>query len=359
LKRIRARTRSRDYDVLVGTGVLDELGSALLSRHEGGKCVVCCDENVASLYLERARASLAGSGFAVSSIVIPAGEQQKTLQRVQELYGVLYERRLQRSDTIVALGGGVIGDLAGFVAASYLRGVGFVQAPTTLLAQVDASIGGKVGVDFRDGKNYVGTFYQPLMVIADLATLATLPEREVRCGSAEVAKYAMLAGGGLLADVERCAASAATFDEAIICACVESKVAVVRADEREESGERAVLNLGHTIGHAIEAATGFSRFAHGEAVGLGLRATLRLSQELTGLADDEAERGQALLSALGLAEKLAAVDGAAVCAAIGRDKKADHMGSAYVLLESLGRVRRDVRVPREIERGVVEWLTAR
>jgi 3-dehydroquinate synthase len=295
----------------------------------------------------------------VSSIVIPAGEQQKTLQRVQEIYGVLYERRVRRSDTIVALGGGVIGDLAGFVAASYLRGLGLVQVPTTLLAQVDAGIGGKVGVDFRAGKNYVGTFYQPVMVMADLATLATLPAREVRCGSAEVAKYALLAGGSLLSAVESCVADGKAFDEAIICACVERKVAVVRVDEREESGERAVLNLGHTIGHAIEAATGFSRYAHGEAVGLGLRAALRLSEQLTGLAEIDAERGQALLTALGLAERLDGVACAKVCAAIGRDKKSDRMGSAYVLLEGLGGVRRDVRVPRDVERGVVEWLTVR
>lgn len=359
MKRIRARTRSRDYDVLVGTAILDDLGPSLLARREGGKVVVCSDENVASLYLERVRASLAGSGFDVSSIVIPAGEQQKTLQRAEEFYGVLYDRRLRRSDTVVALGGGVIGDLAGFVAASYLRGVGLVQAPTTLLAQVDASIGGKVGVDFRDGKNHVGTFYQPLMVVADLATLSTLPEREMRCGGAEVAKYAMLAGGQLLDEIERSAASGAAFGETIVSACIEQKMAVVRVDEREESGERAILNLGHTIGHAIEAATGFSRFAHGEAVGLGLRAMLRLSQQLTGLSDDEAERGQALLSALGIAEKLETIDTAEVCEAVGRDKKSDRMGSAYVLLESLGRARRDVRVPREVERGVIEWLTVR
>jgi 3-dehydroquinate synthase len=359
LKRIRARTRSRDYDVLVGAGILADLGGTLLSRREGGKVVVCSDENVASLYLECVRASLAGSGFEVSSVVIPAGEQQKTLQRVQEFYGVLYDRRLRRSDTIVALGGGVIGDLAGFVAASYLRGLGLVQVPTTLLAQVDAGIGGKVGVDFRAGKNYVGTFYQPVMVMADLATLATLPAREVRCGSAEVAKYALLAGGSLLSAVESCVADGKAFDEAIICACVERKVAVVRVDEREESGERAVLNLGHTIGHAIEAATGFSRYAHGEAVGLGLRAALRLSEQLTGLAEIDAERGQALLTALGLAERLDGVACAKVCAAIGRDKKSDRMGSAYVLLEGLGGVRRDVRVPRDVERGVVEWLTVR
>ena len=359
MKRIRARTRSRDYDVLVGSGILDDLGEALLSRREGGSVVVCSDENVASLYLDRVRASLADSGFAVSSVVFPAGERQKTLERVQEFYGVLYERRLHRRDTIVALGGGVVGDLAGFVAASYLRGVGLVQVPTTLLAQVDAAIGGKVGVDFRDGKNYVGTFYQPNLVIADLATLATLPERELRCGGAEVVKYALLAGGSLLTAVEHCAAGGEPFDEAVVCACVERKVAVVHADEREESGERAVLNLGHTVGHAIEAATGFSRYAHGEAVGLGLRATLRLSQQLLGLSDADADRGQALLTALGLPERLEGVGSAAVCAAIGRDKKADRAGGAYVLLERLGNVHRDVRVPRDIERGAVEWLTER
>ena len=187
MARLRAELASRSYDVLVAHGALSGLGAALGPLRAPAHVVVCCDENVAPLYLETASESLRGAGFAVSHIVIPAGEAEKSLGRATEMYGVLYDRGIRRGDVLVALGGGVIGDLAGFVAATYLRGVGLVQAPTTLLAQVDAAVGGKVGVDFRVGKNYVGAFYQPLVVVADPDTLATLPSRELRSGAAEVA----------------------------------------------------------------------------------------------------------------------------------------------------------------------------
>ena len=215
-------------------------------------------------------------------MILPAGEREKSLARAEELYGVLYDRGVRRSDTVVALGGGVIGDLGGFVAATFQRGVGFVQVPTTLLAQVDASVGGKVAVDFRAGKNYVGTFYQPSLVLADLRTLETLPERELRCGAAEVAKHGLLAGSAVLRRVRQLARSplsAAAVTQELVASSIAYKAGVVERDERE-AGLRAVLNFGHTIGHAIEAATGFRRFSHGEAVGLGLHAALRLSGEL-------------------------------------------------------------------------------
>jgi len=362
MRRIPAPLPSRAYDVLVGRGCLEGLGAAVSRRCPGGTAVVCCDENVAPLYLEEARSGLAAAGFEVSSIVIPAGEGQKDLARAEELYGVLYDRGLRRGDTVVALGGGVIGDLAGFVAATYQRGVRLVQVPTTLLAQVDAAVGGKVAVDFRAGKNYVGTFYQPWLVYADLATLDTLPVRELCSGAAEVAKYGLLGGGELLGRVERLARgplSAARVSQELVAACVEYKVTVVAGDEREETGARAVLNLGHTIGHAIEAATAFSRYTHGEAVGLGLRASLWLSGRLSGLDAREEARGQALLDGLGLPRRLEAVPAEAVCELTRRDKKAGPDGVGYVLLEALGSPRLDVRVPPELEREVVEWLLQR
>ncbi len=264
MRRVPAPLPSRAYDVLVGRGCLAGLGTALMRRCPGGKTVVCCDENVAALYLEQVRSSLRASGYEVSHIVIPAGEAQKDLARAEELYGVLYDRGLRRGDTVVALGGGVIGDLAGFVAATYQRGVRLAQVPTTLLAQVDAAVGGKVAVDFRAGKNYVGTFYQPWLVYIDLATLETLPVRELHSGAAEVAKYALLDGGELLGRVERLARGrlvAARVSETLVAACVARKVAVVAGDEREETGARAVLNLGHTVGHAVGR-------RHGVGVGL-------------------------------------------------------------------------------------------
>src|SRR5450756_1905582 len=273
-----------------------------------------------------------------------------------------YDRGVRRGDTVVALGGGVIGDLVGFVAATFQRGVRLVQAPTTLLAQVDAAVGGKVAVDFRAGKNYVGTFYQPWLVYADLATLETLPVRELCSGAAEVAKYALLGGGELRDRVERLARgplTAARVSQELVAGCVERKVAVVAGDEREETGARAVLNLGHTIGHAVEAATGFSHYTHGEAVGRGLRASLWLSRRLCGLDPREEARGQALLDGLGLPRRLEAVPAKAVCDLTRRDKKAGRDGVGYVLLDAPGSPRLDVRVPPELEREVVEWLMQR
>lgn len=362
MRRIPATMPSRAYDVLVGRGCLAGLGGALTRRCPGGKTVVCCDENVAPLYLEQARSSLRAAGYEVSHIVIPAGEGQKNLARAEELYGVLYDRGVRRGDTVVALGGGVIGDLVGFVAATFQRGVRLVQAPTTLLAQVDAAVGGKVAVDFRAGKNYVGAFYQPWLVYIDLAALDTLPLRELCSGVAEVAKYGLLGGGELRDRVERLARgplTAARVSQELVAGCVERKVAVVAGDEREETGARAVLNLGHTIGHAVEAATGFSHYTHGEAVGLGLRASLWLSRRLCGLDAREEARGQALFDGLGLPRRLEAVPAEAVCDLTRRDKKAGRDGVGYVLLDAPGSPRLDVRVPPELEREVVEWLVQR
>jgi len=362
MRRIRAEMPSRAYDVLVGRDCLAGLGAALARRCPGGHAVVSCDENVAPLYLEQVRSSLRAAGFAVSHIVIPAGEGQKDLARAEELYGVLYDRGVRRGDAVVALGGGVIGDLAGFVAATYQRGVRLVQVPTTLLAQVDAAVGGKVAVDFRSGKNYVGTFYQPWLVYIDLAALDTLPARELCSGAAEVAKYALLGGRALRERVERLARgplTAARVSQELVAGCVEYKVEVVVGDEREETGARALLNLGHTVGHAIEAATGFSRYTHGEAVGLGLRAGLWLSRRLCALDPREETRGQALLDGLGLPRRLEGVSAEAVCGLTHRDKKAGRDGVGYVLLDAPGSPRLDVRVPPELEREVVEWLLHR
>ena len=358
--RVPAAVASRKYDVLVGRDWLGKLGGALWSRAPGGQVVVCCDENVAPLYLEQTRASLVTAGYAVSHVVVPAGERQKSLARAEELYGVLYDRGVRRSDALLALGGGVIGDLVGYVAATFQRGVRLAQVPTTFLAQVDASIGGKVAVDFRAGKNYVGTFYQPWLVFADLKTLDTLPERELRSGAAEVAKYALLCGGEMLERAERLAGAvlaAGRVSQELVAGCARYKLAVVAEDEREETGKRAVLNLGHTLGHAIEAATGFSRFSHGEAVALGLRATLWLSRRLSGLTAAEEARGLALLDGLGLPSRLDGVAADEIAALTRRDKKAGRAGVGYVLLDALGVPHPDVRVPPEREVEVSRWLT--
>jgi 3-dehydroquinate synthase len=362
MKRVASAGLARDYEVVVGRTLLTGLGDEARRAAGGTRAVVCCDENVAPLYLERARASLAEAGYEVSHLVIPAGERQKSLSRAEEMYGVLYDRGVRRGDLIVALGGGVIGDLTGFVAATYQRGVRLVQVPTTLLAQVDAGIGGKVAVDFRAGKNYVGTFYQPRVVLADLDVLASLPAAELRSGTAEVAKYGLLAGGRLWALAEELAAGGlnhARIGEELVAGCAAYKLAVIAADEREETGARAVLNLGHTIGHAIEVATSFARYSHGEAVALGLHAALRLSRELRGLDEAREQAGHDLLDGLGLPRRLGGATPEQVCALTCRDKKAGEEGVGYVLLDAVGEPRPGVRVAAGLELEVVEWLTRR
>ena len=352
---VHVHTSQRDYEVLVGDGLLSGLGRSLRALTPVGRAVLVSDENVAPIYGGATQEGLAVAGFEVSEVVLPAGEQHKTLARAEELYGVFYERHLRRTDVVVALGGGVIGDLAGFAAATYLRGVRLVQVPTTLLAMVDASVGGKVAVDFRAGKNHVGTFYQPLLVLVDPATLGSLPDRELRNGAAEVVKYGFLRGGGLL---ERVAAAMNVwrFDPELIADCVAAKAEIVSRDEREEGGERQLLNLGHTIGHAVEAAAGFGGRPHGEAVALGLRATLWLSQRLAGLSGEEAQRGNEMLSAAHLPERIEAADVDRVVGLVERDKKAGPNGVEFVLLSAFGQPVRGVRVAPELVEEVVAWL---
>lgn len=361
MKRLSVHAASRAYPIFVGRDIFDELGPSVRRLRDGGQIVVLADDNVAPLYLERARQSLVAAGLAVSHVILPAGEREKNLARAEELYGVLYDRGVRRSDTLIALGGGVIGDLTGFVAATYQRGIGFVQVPTTLLAQVDASVGGKVAVDFRAGKNYVGTFYQPNLVLADLRTLDTLPEREMRCGAAEAAKHGLLAGSAVLRRVQQLARAplgAAAVTQELVGGSIMYKASVVERDERE-AGLRAVLNFGHTIGHAIEAATGFQRFSHGEAVGLGLHAALRLSGELCRLPASDEEEAHGLLDSLGLPTRLTGPHAQEVCDMIVRDKKAGQQGVGYVLLRRTGFPVLGVRVPPALELEVVEWLSNR
>ena len=361
MKRLTVHAASRTYPIVVGRDVLDELGPSVRRLRGEGQTVVVCDDNVAPLYLERVRRSLAGAGLSATQVVLPAGEHEKTLARAEELYGVFYDRGVRRSDTVVALGGGVVGDLTGFAAATFQRGVGFVQVPTTLLAQVDASVGGKVAVDFRAGKNYVGTFYQPSLVLADLRTLETLPERELRCGAAEAAKHGLLAGSDVLRRMQQLARAplaASAVTQELVAGSITYKASVVERDERE-AGLRAVLNFGHTIGHAIEAATRFRRFSHGEAVGLGVHAALRLSGELCGLPEADEQAAHQLLDDLGLPPRLTGVRASEVCELVGRDKKAGKDGVGYVLLRRPGFPVIGVRVPQELELEVVEWLRKR
>jgi 3-dehydroquinate synthase len=335
----------RPYDVLIGRGLISETGARLAPRLERPFAPIVTDEIVASLWLEPLAASLAAAGIAAPTIVLPAGEQTKSFDGLAGLCDRLLNLEVERTDHVIALGGGVIGDLTGFAAAIIKRGVDFVQIPTTLLAQVDSSVGGKTAIDTPQGKNLVGAFHQPRLVLADLAALETLPRRELACGYAEVVKYGLLGDAGFFAWLETNGAAVLAGEagavEAAVARCVEMKAQIVAEDERE-NGARALLNLGHTFGHAVEALNGFGEAVkHGEAVGLGCVLAFEFSQAL-GLCDaHDVERTRAAVGAAGLPVRLSQVFAAppqaeALIAAMAHDKKAIGGALSFVLARGIG-----------------------
>lgn len=297
----------RDYAVRIGSGVIAQLGQSLreVERLASARdALVITDENVAPLYLAQVKASLAQAGFKAADIVVPAGEDTKSLEVAGEIWEAMARLALNRDCVVVALGGGVVGDLAGFVASTYMRGVAVVQAPTTLLAMVDSSVGGKTAVNLPTGKNLVGTFYQPLFVCADVDTLATLPEREWRCGCAEIAKSAVIDSDDFFFWLTEHAADLAGRDAAVaieaIKRCVVFKAGVVARDKTESAGVRECLNLGHTLGHAIESVAGFGAFSHGAAVAEGMRFVARIAEARGEAAAGFAQAQASLLDDLNL-----------------------------------------------------------
>jgi 3-dehydroquinate synthase len=340
----------RSYPIFIGTKLLPSLGRHCAKLGLGRRCAVISDSNVARRYAKTALASLRAAGFEPVLITVPAGEKSKNLQTVLRCCGQLARHRLERNSFIVALGGGVVGDLAGFVAAAYLRGIAFVQVPTTLLAQVDSSVGGKVGVNLPAGKNLVGAFYQPRLVLCDLSALATLPARQLRAGLAEVIKYGIIRDAALFARLEKDLESLLALDPAaladIVARCCEIKAGVVGQDERE-SGLRAILNFGHTIGHAIEAVSGYGKYLHGEAIAIGQVAAARLSVALSGLSAGEAGRIEALLARAGLpvAIPLSARQQTRLLEAMRLDKKVSGGRTRFVLARRIGRVEAGYAAP--------------
>lgn len=321
--------------VLVGPGLLARTGQ--LAREGGlhGRCAVITDENVGPLHAAGVLQSLEAAGFPAVLLPVPAGERSKCLARAEDLCDRLIEAGLDRGSFVVALGGGVIGDLAGFVAAIYQRGIPLVQIPTTIVAQVDSSIGGKTGVNARAGKNLIGAFHQPRLVLADTDTLDTLPDREYREGFAEVIKHGAIRDAALLDELDP--ATPRENLAPLIARNMTIKAAIVAADEYEQSGQRALLNFGHTIAHAIENVAGYGRFLHGEAVSLGLAAALEISLRKYGLATAEADRLRAKLSAFGLPLTLPDdLTTDALLAAAGRDKKFSTGRIRYVVCPRLG-----------------------
>ena len=307
------------------------------------RCAVITDTNVGPRFAAKIEKALAQAGFQAARITVPAGEKAKSLKSVQACYDRLAAARLERKSFIVALGGGVVGDLAGFVAATYLRGMPFVQVPTTLLAQVDSSVGGKVGVNLKAGKNLVGAFHQPRLVVCDLDTLRTLPSREYRAGLAEVIKYGIIYDAQLFEQIERDLPRLLRRDpptlSAVIARCCEIKADVVGQDETE-GGLRAILNFGHTIGHGLEAISRYGKYLHGEAISIGQVAAAKISARLMGLPAKEAERIHDLFRRTGLPTqvRLSATQSRNLFNAMKLDKKVSDGKLKFVLARRIGQV---------------------
>jgi len=293
----------RSYRILVGPGLLSDAGRHVSAVLAARRVLLISDDTVARLYLEPVRRSLADAGFTVAGATVPPGETSKSLAQLERLYDACLQAGLERSSLIVALGGGVIGDLAGFVAASYMRGIPFIQMPTTLLAQVDSSIGGKTGINLPGGKNLVGAFHQPSLVLADVSALRTLDPRQFATGMAEVIKHAMIRDAKLFALLEAETARLSERDPAVLEEIVgwncRIKAAVVAADERE-SGLRAILNYGHTVGHAVERAAAYGTYTHGEAIALGMSAEADVARRRGNIGQAVLDRQQGLLARFGL-----------------------------------------------------------
>jgi 3-dehydroquinate synthase len=339
----------RAYDIVIGRDVLGSLGARVAALRPGARAAIVTDRNVARHWLEKTEASLAEAGISTSRIVVEEGEGSKTYAGLERVSEALIAARIERNDLVIALGGGVVGDLAGFAAAILRRGVDFVQVPTSLLAQVDSSVGGKTGINSPQGKNLLGAFHQPVLVVADTSVLDTLSPRQFRAGYAEVAKYGVLGDEGFFGWLEANHAElfkgGSAREHAIATSC-RAKAAIVARDERE-TGDRALLNLGHTFGHALEAATGFSdRLFHGEGVAIGMVLAAQLSAQLGMIAQADAARIERHLAEVGLPTHLKDIagfaqeglaDADALMALMAQDKKVRRGRLTFILLEAVGR----------------------
>ena len=331
------------YDVRVGTGVLEKLGThlrAIPALAKADRVLLITDETVDGLYRAQAKAALASEGFRTSCIAVPAGEGSKSIDVANEIWRAMAQLSLGRDSVVVALGGGVVGDLAGFVAATYMRGVPVVQVPTTLLAMVDSSVGGKTGVNLPEGKNMVGAFKQPAYVCADTSTLATLPDREWACGCGEIAKSAMIDSDEFFFWLMDNAVLLSQRDEGVtseaIVRSIVFKANVVAADKTESKGVRECLNYGHTLGHAIESVAGYGTFSHGAAVAEGMRFAARLGAQLVDTSIDLVKTQDQLLDDLGLPSLDWAAEPEVMLDAMKRDKKVRGGQVRFVLPRDVG-----------------------
>jgi 3-dehydroquinate synthase len=341
---------ARSYDIVIGRGLLASLGARIAALRPGAKAVIVTDDNVARYHLEPAEAALRHAGVASSRVIVPAGEASKSYRVFEQVCEAVIASRIERGDLAIALGGGVIGDLTGFVASVVRRGLDYVQVPTTLLADVDSSVGGKTAIDSAHGKNLIGAFHQPILVLADTALLDTLPEREFRAGYAELVKYGLLGDADFFAWLEKNwrdvfaggnSSESSARDHAIAESC-RAKAAIVARDERE-TGDRALLNLGHTFGHALEAACGFSdRLLHGEAISAGMALAFEFSARRQGLLPmAEAKRAIRHLAEVGLPTRLQDIAGPLpsvdqLMELIAQDKKVKRGMLTFILVRGIG-----------------------
>lgn len=329
---------NRSYPIYVGAGLLDR--ADLVSPHlRSGRVVVVTNEVVAPLYLDRLERALRGAGATATAIVLPDGEAHKDWLTLNRIFDGLLTGLADRGTTLMALGGGVIGDMTGFAAATYQRGVPYIQVPTTVLAQVDSSVGGKTAINHPLGKNMIGAFHQPRLVLADTATLNTLPERELRAGLAEIIKYGLIRDADFLVWLEANVAALLARDQVALTYAIErscrNKATIVEADETEQ-GERALLNLGHTFGHAIETGLGYGKWLHGEAVAAGMMMAADLSRRLGWLSDDDADRVRRLLQRAGLPVTPPSLGAARYLELMRHDKKVANGQFRLILLKGLG-----------------------
>ncbi|MFC1927101.1 3-dehydroquinate synthase [Chloroflexota bacterium] len=369
------QTVTQSYPVFVGYGLLDKLGDKVREAALSGTATIISDENVFAIYGRRIEGVLKDAGFAVNDFVVPPGEETKSMDYAVRIYDSLVDHRAERDDIIIALGGGMVGDLAGFVAATFLRGMPWVQVPTSLVAMVDASIGGKAGINHPEGKNLIGAFYQPNLVLCDPESLATLPRRELASGWAEVIKYGLILDREFFEFVETNADRMRKLDPQLLTRAIARSAAikarVVSQDEEERTGKRTILNYGHTIGHGLEAATGYRRFLHGEAVAIGMMGAGEMSRRLGLLSSTVVQRQKALLERFGLPTSLqpeaanrrsgrkrgnSKLRVAAVIRAMKLDKKVRGKTIRWVLLQDIGKAVIRDHVPQQDVLSVLREL---
>jgi len=359
---VRVALGERSYDIEIGAGTLPSVGGRVAKIVGAPHAVVVTDTNVEATHAAIVAESLRRAKVRVDVLSVEPGEKSKSVERADALWRELLQRGADRNTVIVAVGGGVVGDLAGFVAATYARGIALVQVPTTLVAQVDSSIGGKVGVNLPDAKNMVGAFWQPAAVLIDTDVLATLPLREYRAGLAEVVKYGAALDAHLFADLETSAKQIAARDSSvlplIVARCCRLKADVVEQDERELTGRRAVLNYGHTFAHAVETVGGYGALLHGEAVAIGMICASRLAERLGRIDEQVTQRQHDLLAALGLPVAVPKMSSQRLIEAMRRDKKARQGKLNFVLPTELGHVELVADVSEQLVREVLMESTS-